>query len=207
MNNQEAIETIKLALSQIEWEYPIDYAAAFDMAISALQEQEEKHSTEGSEELKQEVKNSGCTYKPDCPWYDGSKCNSPNDHGYHECDYDRGIFPESYAEELSKNSPELDKENGELHPPCTGSEELKKEVKNSNGSSLTQNALDTISRQAVSYLDLFTKIYCRDYSVTDDLVFRCKECRFEKPDGKCLVKCMARMLCPDYKEFGCMGDL
>ena len=116
MTNQEAIETIKLAQAQIEWEYPMDYAAAFDMAISALQEQE----------LKQEVKNSGCTYKPDCPWYDGSKCNSPNDHGYHECDYDRGIFPESYAEELSKNSPELDKENGELHPTCTGSEELKR---------------------------------------------------------------------------------
>ena len=35
-----------------------------------------------------------CTYKPDCPWYDGKKCNSPNDHTYNECDYDRGIFPE-----------------------------------------------------------------------------------------------------------------
>lgn len=58
MTNQEAIETIKLAQAQIEWEYPMDYAAAFDMAISALQMQEAKHSTEGSEELKQEVKNS-----------------------------------------------------------------------------------------------------------------------------------------------------
>ena len=56
---------------------------AVDMAISALQKQEPK----------QEVKKPGCTYRPDCPWYDGSKCNSPNDHGYHECDYDRGIFP------------------------------------------------------------------------------------------------------------------
>ena len=35
-----------------------------------------------------------CTYKPDCPWYDGAKCNSPNDHTYNECDYDREIFPE-----------------------------------------------------------------------------------------------------------------
>lgn len=66
---------------------------------------------------------------------------------------------------------------------------------------------DYISRRAVGYLDLFTKIYCRDYSVTDDLVFRCKECRFETSDSKCLVKCMARMLCPDYKNFGCMEDL
>ena len=78
---------------------------AFDMAISALQAQE--------------VKKLGCTYKPDCPWYDGSKCNSPNDHGYHECDYDRGIFPESYEEE----------------------------IKNSAESSITQKVLDTISRQ------------------------------------------------------------
>ena len=92
---------------------------ALNMAISALQAQE----------VKQEVKKSGCTYKPDCPWYDGSKCNSPNDHGYHECDYDRGIFPESY-EELSKNSPKLDKENGDLQQTCN------------------QLATDTISRQA-----------------------------------------------------------
>ena len=48
MTNREAIEVIKLAQAQVEWEYPMDYAAAFDMAISALQEQE----------LKQEVKNS-----------------------------------------------------------------------------------------------------------------------------------------------------
>ena len=40
MNNQEAIETIKLALSQVEWDYPMDYATAFDMAISALQAQD-----------------------------------------------------------------------------------------------------------------------------------------------------------------------
>ena len=39
MDNQEAIETIKLTLSQIEWEYPMDYAVAFDMAISALEKQ------------------------------------------------------------------------------------------------------------------------------------------------------------------------
>jgi hypothetical protein len=66
---------------------------------------------------------------------------------------------------------------------------------------------DTISRQAVKYLDLFTKAYCRDESITNDLVFRCEQCDFEMPDGKCLVKIMARKLCPDYKNFGCMGDL
>ena len=66
---------------------------------------------------------------------------------------------------------------------------------------------DTISRQAVKHLDLFTKTYCRDKSVTDDLKFRCSECKFEMLDGKCLVKCMALKLCPDYKDFGSTGDL
>ena len=66
---------------------------------------------------------------------------------------------------------------------------------------------DYISRQAVKHLDLFTKTYCRDKSVEDDLVFRCGQCDFERPDGKCLLKVMARKLCPDYKNFGCMGDL
>lgn len=67
---------------------------------------------------------------------------------------------------------------------------------------------DTISRQAaVKHLDLFTKAYCRDKSITDDLAFRCKQCEFEMPDGRCLVKVMARKLCPDYKDFGAMGDL
>ena len=40
MNNQEAIEAIKLAQAQVEWDYPMEYAAAFDMAISALQEKD-----------------------------------------------------------------------------------------------------------------------------------------------------------------------
>ena len=40
MTNREAIEVIKLAQAQVEWEYPMDYATAFDMAISALEEQE-----------------------------------------------------------------------------------------------------------------------------------------------------------------------
>ena len=37
MTNQEAIDTIKTAIAQVEWEYPMDYAAAFDMAIKALE--------------------------------------------------------------------------------------------------------------------------------------------------------------------------
>lgn len=69
--------------------------------------------------------------------------------------------------------------------------------------------LDEDSKQeATKYLDCFTKIYCRDKTVTDDLVFRCSECDFLGIDAQtCLVKVMARKLCPDYKEFGAMGDL
>lgn len=36
MTNQEAIDTIKTAIGQVEWDYPMDYAAAFDMAVEAL---------------------------------------------------------------------------------------------------------------------------------------------------------------------------
>jgi len=69
------------------------------------------------------------------------------------------------------------------------------------------HACDCIERQAVEHLDWFTKLYCRDKSITDDLAFRCEQCEFEMPDDRCLVKVMARKLCPDYKDFGAMGDL
>lgn len=37
MTNREAIETIKIAIAEVEWNYPMDYAIAFDMAIEALE--------------------------------------------------------------------------------------------------------------------------------------------------------------------------
>ena len=37
MTNAEAIKTLKLMRAQVEWEYPMDYAAAIDEAISALE--------------------------------------------------------------------------------------------------------------------------------------------------------------------------
>lgn len=40
MTNKEAIETIKHAISEIEWMYPMNYAAAFDKAVEALEKQE-----------------------------------------------------------------------------------------------------------------------------------------------------------------------
>lgn len=41
MKPQEAIRTMKIALAEVEWEYPMDYAAAFETAIEALTEAEQ----------------------------------------------------------------------------------------------------------------------------------------------------------------------
>ena len=41
MTIEEAIKTIELAIAEVEWVYPMDYAAAFDVAISALRAKEE----------------------------------------------------------------------------------------------------------------------------------------------------------------------
>lgn len=39
MTNEEAIKTIKTAIAEVEWNYPMDYAAAFEAAVSALEKQ------------------------------------------------------------------------------------------------------------------------------------------------------------------------
>lgn len=39
MTPQEAIQTIKIAIAEIEWDYPMDYAIAFEEAIEALEKQ------------------------------------------------------------------------------------------------------------------------------------------------------------------------
>jgi len=39
MTAQEAIKIIKAAQAEVEWECPLDYATAFDMAIEALEKQ------------------------------------------------------------------------------------------------------------------------------------------------------------------------
>lgn len=41
MKPQEAIVIMKIALAEVEWEYPMDYAAAFETAIEALTEAEQ----------------------------------------------------------------------------------------------------------------------------------------------------------------------
>ena len=40
MTNEEAIKTIEMAIAEVEWNYPMDYAVAFEMAIKALKNQE-----------------------------------------------------------------------------------------------------------------------------------------------------------------------
>lgn len=39
MTTKEAVEQIELAIAEVEWEYSMSYAAAFDMAIEALKKQ------------------------------------------------------------------------------------------------------------------------------------------------------------------------
>lgn len=36
MTRKEIAETLRLAIAEVEWNYPIDYAAAFDRAIDVL---------------------------------------------------------------------------------------------------------------------------------------------------------------------------
>ena len=39
MTPEEAITILKIAKTEVEWDYPLDYAIAIDMAISALEKQ------------------------------------------------------------------------------------------------------------------------------------------------------------------------
>ena len=40
MTNAEAIEIIKIAIAEVEWDYLMDYTVAFEMAIDALEKVE-----------------------------------------------------------------------------------------------------------------------------------------------------------------------
>ena len=39
MNAQEVIDIMKIAIAEVEWNYPLDYAIAFEEAIKALEKQ------------------------------------------------------------------------------------------------------------------------------------------------------------------------
>ena len=42
MTNEEAIKTINIAMAEVEWNYPMDYAVAFEMSIYSLEKQVHK---------------------------------------------------------------------------------------------------------------------------------------------------------------------
>ena len=46
MTNEEAIKTIRVAVAEVEWNYPMDYAIAFETAIEALEKQTPKKPRE-----------------------------------------------------------------------------------------------------------------------------------------------------------------
>lgn len=39
MTPEEAIKTIKVAIAEVEWDYPMNYSVAFETAIEALEKQ------------------------------------------------------------------------------------------------------------------------------------------------------------------------
>ena len=39
---EKAIKAIKIAIAEVEWNYPLDYAIAFETAIEALEEKAER---------------------------------------------------------------------------------------------------------------------------------------------------------------------
>ena len=48
MKAEEAIKTIEVAIAEVEWEYPLDYSAAFETAIEALEKQIPKKVTKSA---------------------------------------------------------------------------------------------------------------------------------------------------------------
>ena len=52
MKPEEAIETIKIAIAEVEWDYTMDYTVAFEMAIDALEKQVQKKPIKSDREIR-----------------------------------------------------------------------------------------------------------------------------------------------------------
>ena len=52
MKPEEAIETIKIAIAEVEWDYPMDYTVAFEEAIEALGKQTPKMPIKSDREIR-----------------------------------------------------------------------------------------------------------------------------------------------------------
>ena len=50
MKPEEAIEIIKVAIAEVEWNYPMDYTVAFEEAIEALEKQIPKKPVDNPED-------------------------------------------------------------------------------------------------------------------------------------------------------------
>lgn len=48
MTPQETIKTIKIAIAEVEWNYPMEYAVAFENAITSLEKQIPKKTVKGN---------------------------------------------------------------------------------------------------------------------------------------------------------------
>lgn len=89
MTIEEAIKTIELAIAEVEWVYPIDYAAAFDVAISALRAQQELERNEPltvdelREMAKEPVWTVGVSYTRDGTFSMWDIIESVNENGIH----------------------------------------------------------------------------------------------------------------------------
>ena len=89
MTIEEAIKTIELAIAEVEWVYPMDYAAAFDVAISALRAQQELESNEPLtvdeilEMAKEPVWTVGVSYTRDGTFSMWDIIESVNENGIH----------------------------------------------------------------------------------------------------------------------------
>jgi hypothetical protein len=88
MTNKEAVETIHMAIAEIEWEYPMGYTVAFGKAIEAL--------------LQPEI-----VFCKDCR-YNGTSLCQVQDSLYSLKDYDYCSYGAKKNEEINKE--EINKE-------------------------------------------------------------------------------------------------
>lgn len=72
MKPEEAIEIIKIAIAEVEWNYPIDYAVAFEEAVNVLEKQIPKKPSQDS---------IGLYYFPTCP-----NCHKELENYDHHCE-------------------------------------------------------------------------------------------------------------------------
>ena len=76
MTDREAIETIKIAIAEVEWEYPMEYAVAFDRAISALEERQGRKKGAGWISVEDRLLETKGTYLVYAPTYSGGSSSS-----------------------------------------------------------------------------------------------------------------------------------